>query len=419
MNNSNQTRVLNLECSILYPQTIPCSGHGNCNILSSMCVCEDGWSSFGDFAVDKGVDCDQNINVIQILNCITIAIVVIFVVFIIRVLYLRILIKPSIKDPPVLCSIMFLLTGLMELSYDIMKIVNPTDNIIGKSPAVSFFAGSKFLFFTYGFIIFIVILGNFFKGYAKSMSAEVKAKVEGVINFQERIFPPIIFIVTASSFMPLIGISFPESAAGFSSVFFTGFSVVWLCMVLIILSLVSVMKTELKLAIFKSDETSAKTSISPLTKIYHRLVIIDVMFKISSPFIICLFFSIGFWPYLRRKYSYFLPVQTWAGFFMMAMGAFLYLPSQTFPCYQMTSDNNLPRSKSIFGFSASRKSIFEISSNRVHPSLPMNKRESFINFFSKYARNKGGEFTELNADENIEKGESTATLNSTAPQGLS
>ena len=50
-----------MSCSLLTPQSAPCSGHGYCDASTSKCICDKGWTSYGDFAVIDGVDCDQSI----------------------------------------------------------------------------------------------------------------------------------------------------------------------------------------------------------------------------------------------------------------------------------------------------------------------------------------------------------------------
>lgn len=391
MLNSNLT-LLNSQfaCSVLYPQTVSCSGHGHCNIISSSCICDSGWSSLGDFAVGDGIDCDQNINIIRILNYVSIIIVIIFLVFITRVLYLRILSKPSIKDPPILCSIMFLIVGLMGFSYSIIKIINPTEYLVGNSPLITFFFCSTMFFFIMGYVIFIVILGLFFKGYAKSMSSEARAKVERVIKFQERSFIFIFIIALISSYMPLIGIAFPKSIEAFYTAFFIGISVVWLCLVLIILSHLNVMKTELKLADSKSsssinESSITKENISPFIKIHNRLVVIDTIFKLVSPSAIGVMFALGVWPYLQRKVSYFIPALSLTSSIVMPMGVFLYLPSQTFPCNRPSSSDSSRRGSTIKA----------VPSNRIIP-LNTNSNSEYDNTMTK----SDVVLTDLNDEEN-------------------
>ena len=46
----------------------PCSGNGICNSSSGLCECNPGWTSWGDFAIEPGLDCDIHIATLKSLG---------------------------------------------------------------------------------------------------------------------------------------------------------------------------------------------------------------------------------------------------------------------------------------------------------------------------------------------------------------
>jgi len=154
-----------------------------------MCVCDHGYTSLGDFAVTEGMDCGQNVFVQEILNIFSLIFAASFTLLMTRVLYLRLLHKRTLIDAANMTSLQYLLTGLSSTAYSIIKLVNPTKYLVGKSALATFFLSSIFVTSTLGFMSFVFIVCHFFKGYAKTMSSDAKAKVEYSIKKLSAIFP--------------------------------------------------------------------------------------------------------------------------------------------------------------------------------------------------------------------------------------
>ena len=92
--------------------TAPCSDHGYCDEATSICVCDHGYTSLGDFAVTEGMDCGQNVFVQEILNIFGLIFAASITLLMTRVLYLRLLHKRTLIDAANMTSLQYLLTGL-------------------------------------------------------------------------------------------------------------------------------------------------------------------------------------------------------------------------------------------------------------------------------------------------------------------
>jgi len=244
-------------------------------------------------------------------------------------------------DSPTLCAANFFATEVCQLCVMFLKATNPINNAVGKQPVTTIFYLSLYFFFTVGVIFFIRVMGIFFKGYAKLMSSEAKAKIELVIRFQERLFPAIVVSAFFATYLPLLSLAYPSHASELSIPLYVGLSAIWVVLLAFILSFLSVMKAELKVVIAKSTSSQLSldgvTTTSPFSKIYFRLTLIDALFKVLSPFIIGAMVSLALWPFIQRKSAYLTAIMSIFCSLTMAFCVFLFAPDNAFPFVRYVS----------------------------------------------------------------------------------
>jgi hypothetical protein len=186
-------------------------------MIKLMCICDEGWSSLGDLAVTEGIDCDLNKGVLHVLHWIVLIFELCLALLSARVFYFRFALKPDVRDHQVLCSMSFLASSVTGACYSVIKIVS-SQAIIGNGVAVRFFSLSFFFFMALGFMTFIVIISNFFKGSLRALGSAARTKIEKVTAFQEKSLPRMLPVVLATSYLPMIGILFPDIFPSFATV---------------------------------------------------------------------------------------------------------------------------------------------------------------------------------------------------------
>jgi len=97
------------------------------------------------------------------------------------------------------------------------------------------------------------------------------------------------------------------------------------------------MRSELKAAVMKSTGDVTK---SPFYIIYTRVVIVEIAFATIGPACVAGFTLLCFWPYLQRHSSYAIPLYIANSGIGMPIATLLFLPSNTFRCFQANNRNS-------------------------------------------------------------------------------
>ena len=115
-----------------------CSNNGH--LVNGSCICNQGWTSIGDFNPTKGLDCGIDEASVQILASISLALGLIAMIIFFRYLLVRLIINPKFD-----INMKFVLTYTIQTVtcniYDIAVIINPEDSVFGQSVYITVLMG--------------------------------------------------------------------------------------------------------------------------------------------------------------------------------------------------------------------------------------------------------------------------------------
>lgn len=164
-------------CDTLLPQTIPCSDHGLC--ILNTCICNDGWTSSGDFAPIGG-DCAILKSAILALAGLGVASNIVIILAYGRYLFLRISTLLSmygsadITVPNIAFAINLFFSSIFGFLYDVLKLVNLDSYTIGQSYPSTIFLALCYGFFFQGLLLYLNVCLNFLSGFQRMMLLETR-----------------------------------------------------------------------------------------------------------------------------------------------------------------------------------------------------------------------------------------------------
>lgn len=177
-----------------------CSNHGACDESIGKCICENGWTSIGDFATQPGIHCSINLITVRVLW-------IIAVVTLLPLFYssLKFLIskynnknnnlgkkknknKKSghafLSSPPVFSVTCLFLASICGIVMCILKIIDQESYSMGLHPITTLAMSMSIIFYVAGMSTYVTILINFILGYAKVMSPKSR---ESIVIQTERV----------------------------------------------------------------------------------------------------------------------------------------------------------------------------------------------------------------------------------------
>lgn len=183
-----------------------CSHHGKCNESIGKCICDNGWTSVGDFSVQPGIHCGINKVAIQVLWIIVLITSLPVVYTCLHVLYLKWLynkkeMKQYVHDPAVISTTFYFGVSIASCVLSIAKIVDQEVFAIALHPLSTIAFYSYFTCLVSGSYMFIVILIKFVLGYVKIMSTEYKESIRAQSEIIKK-FTFFILITSPITFSP-------------------------------------------------------------------------------------------------------------------------------------------------------------------------------------------------------------------------
>ena len=309
-----------MDCQRNYgiPEYPACSNHGNC--INGQCVCHAGWSSFGDFEVMNGFDCDIHILSIKIIGGLNFIIGILTLLYIIYYLIHRHKKIYELKD---LFPIIFMFLSLAISLQGLYKLINPEKNIMGNTNVLSILSCINSIIITSSIIIssaiFIEISIKFLFGYSIIMSNESKKSILMKFSIIKRInWPTACFHAIAASIPVIFAPIFPQFSDKFA--IFYSFEIFFFTVsfTFIICYLVNTIIIELKIYFNNKiyienqiliNNINYLNNLNNLKLLYNKLLIIYYSILISGFSVFLPNIPFAFWSYLRRKYIYMAQIE--------------------------------------------------------------------------------------------------------------
>ena len=155
-----------------------CNNHGACN-GQGQCICNNGWTSRGDFQLGYYNDCDISILFVQVGSIVLIiSAAIAFSIGIWNVSHFKNLQMSTISRPNNMISIFFLMASAMGIIFGSCRFSDPVGNIVGADVGSSL-GMSGFMVFTFaGWALLSVIFGDFLKNASRVFSEDSRNRVK-------------------------------------------------------------------------------------------------------------------------------------------------------------------------------------------------------------------------------------------------
>ena len=265
-------------------------------------------TGYGDFAITPYVNCDINVDALRALSFIDIVGSTICNLLLLRYFIVRSMAKKRLfflsTDPRSVFPLFFLLHGIGDFIYAVIKVSYEEPPIVGKDLSVTFLAVLLPFFCFCGLVLYYYVIINFLKGYSRMMSAESREKVEKRFASLKKISRAIPPISAIPCILPLVSLGYPQYGEIFAATYLIGNGILAMFYGLLFNFALGFLLTELH-GHLEVDNGSGSDDIQ---QIYRRL---RIAYCIGS----VLFFIIGFsymifgsYEVLLRKSSYLILV---------------------------------------------------------------------------------------------------------------
>ena len=171
-----------------------CSGHGTC--INNQCICNNDWTSQGDFETQENYDCDMNIMTIKVISGFVFCLSIITFISLLRYIYntpITATTKNNQFDPKKYIPYSRLVYAISCAILSCGKMLYPTKFIVGgQNFYVLATVSACFMFIALGTSASLTIISNskFLAGYSKIMSENLRIKLLKDIEFVERLIIP-------------------------------------------------------------------------------------------------------------------------------------------------------------------------------------------------------------------------------------
>lgn len=177
-----------------------CSNHGVCDETVGKCICDNGWTSIGDYSIQPGVHCGINKMAIKVLSLIVILSSLFMLYFSIKLCLKREKRVTKSKwsyftDPHLIARVSFTLIAILAIIFSILKIINQEKFAIGLDPVSSLIFYFQSICIALALCAYTLILIKFVLGYSKIMTPTSR---ESITIQSERIKRIVYFLMLSS-----------------------------------------------------------------------------------------------------------------------------------------------------------------------------------------------------------------------------
>lgn len=246
-----------MSCISPQPYSISsCSGNGFlCDIPDIGCICNDGWTSLGDFSFNtSGPECLTNFLGIKIMSYVCIVIPSICNILIVWHYISRAKRKLTCFSWKYqsLFPLNYLLLGISSVIHGILKLSYPPAQqpLIGRDLSITLIAFSYAFNAFCGIVLYINLVLQFLIGNSETMiSPESRERVTlrfSTLSFCSWFIIPLSFVFCI---MPVIGLSYPLRARAFGITYLIGLAVILFISGLIVMNCLHYLLRELNIRI--------------------------------------------------------------------------------------------------------------------------------------------------------------------------
>jgi len=154
-----------------------CSGNGHLDTVTGLCVCNEGWTSIGDFQPVPGLDCGINIDSVTALASVSLALGMIAMPIFIMFLYKSFKGSWSL-DLKQRFAIAYLLQTIMCNIYDIAQLISPEDALCGSTIYLTILMAIAFATGYGGCVVFFEAVLKLLRGIAKVTSLDAQDRMQ-------------------------------------------------------------------------------------------------------------------------------------------------------------------------------------------------------------------------------------------------
>lgn len=326
-------------CDSLPPQSIACSSHGQCMIDS--CICNDGWSSYGDFS-PFGNDCSINILSVTILSSISIALGFLIACLYSRYIFFKVTSLLSmygtadISTPNISFALSLLFSTICGIIYCAFKVVD-VSYTVGDSYISTIFLALFYGSFLNGLLLYLYVCLSFLGGFQRMMPAETRKNFQRNVSFTNKKIKVLLYFNVFMTLLYFITVFVPaENQYIVGLVYYILTGIFFMFYISLYNPLVKVVTEELgkavmgkrpstppqgQLSLKKVHDSSILSSKNEevannidsheaagrelqLKKIYQALVFGRISVNISMIIFATFFILIGSWKYLLMKVTY-------------------------------------------------------------------------------------------------------------------
>lgn len=293
-------------CKVFWPAPV-CSGNGVCNESIGKCICNVGWSSIGDYALEEGVDCNIHLQAVTALWSIDLIFYCITFIVLIRLYYIRYITSKAafqLSEPSFQSPFFFTISVVAHIILASLRISSPERRVIGEDPAATTILIFGSTFATWTGLSFFQSNVKFLQSIVKTIPERSREIVSRRINVFKNGLPFAYALALIAAIMPMFGLRYPQYIFWFS--FAYHFIIAVPVHGFILFGMNNILQptiSEIENHINSCKANNSAQDVGALIVILNKLKMVEKQTN-STILVSMIFLLIGCWPYVNRNGSY-------------------------------------------------------------------------------------------------------------------